>query len=167
MRCAADIACKKHRAYRPLPRSSIRAAVRAPWQLCLAARGPPAVAAAAACAYHRASNLSRSLAGWRCLAACAAAPRTRPYVRWMPRRRREGIPSTQSVRAAPFWWLCVYETAINFSVLATWWYHSSSWARVGSTISCPLRSLQVPIDTPGCCARKNVYLFLPPYLCHL
>ena len=102
MRCAADIACEKHRAYRPLPRSSIRAAVRAPWQLCSAARGLPAAAAAAACADHQASNLSRSLAGWRCLAACAAAPRTRPHVRWTPRRRKEGIPSTQAARAAPF-----------------------------------------------------------------
>ena len=118
MRCAADIACEKHRA--PSPRSSIRAAVRAPWQLCSAARGLPAAAAAAACADHQASNLSRSLAGWRCLAACAAAPRTRPHVRWTPRRRKEGIPSTQAARAAPLLErlsVCTRRNRQNFFVL--------------------------------------------------
>eukprot|EP00964_Phaeocystis_antarctica_P038251 scaffold21897_cov59-Phaeocystis_antarctica.AAC.7 len=99
---------------RSLPRASIRAAVRAPWRLCSAAeeesqpqrrrRGPPAAAAAAG--DRHASRLSRSLAGWRCFAARAAAARIsqRPYLpAWaaaaqtrqgrMRRRWKEGIPS--------------------------------------------------------------------------
>jgi hypothetical protein len=97
---------------RSLPRASIRAAVRVPWQLCSAAeeesrwrrrrRRPPAAAAAACACDRHASRLSRSLAGWRCLAACAAAARTRQSVRRMPPRRwRGGIPSMLWARATP------------------------------------------------------------------